>query len=490
MKKIGLGLAVVFLLQYCLRAGEAETLQVYVAVNQPTSSLAFPNATRVGFTRVFLHNPSSVPVKAKLRVQKTGVADDWVFRSVVLLDDNYNQIGIPAVLDAQHQAVIGDSLEILPGYSKPVIVAGNMNSDLSFAAGQYVRLDVVGVETDAVVDAPQIPITDGTAHLINASFVLGTATAYLSVFDPMVPQTRKAGTTGYRFSGVRVIAGSGERIRLRSVVFTQRISPQHGLTPANISNVEVVIDGVHYPTEVRRNIDVVHYPLPVLGDRYTAQFGQGVVVDKGFSKDIYIQGDLDDSTETRLLDMDIISDLDLYATGETYGYGIPVYAGSVSIGIGQNSKFPQGYPWFSGSLLTVEANIAPSNGGGGVSVGQGSGGVGGGGGGPPIPQSPPVVVKELPFAGQQQLLYILESEGTVRKAMWCIAFLENPAPVGFNRILWDTQSSKSYHDGESLFQNTDGTAVGFRLPVKFTGADKNSLLGLGARIRFFRMSRP
>lgn len=74
--------------------------------------------------------------------------------------------------------------------------------------------------------------------------------------------------------------------------------------------------------------------------------------------------------------------------------------------------------------------------------------------------------------------------------MWCIAFLENPAPVGFNRILWDAPSYKSYHDGESSFQNTNGTTVGFRLPAEFNGADPNSLLGLGANIRFFRLSRP
>lgn len=353
MRKLFVYLLAVYLFQFT--SVSAATLQVYAAVNQPQSYLAFPNATRVGFTRVFLFNPGTTPIKAKLRVQQNGLAD-WVFRSVVLLDDNYNQIGTSDVLDENRQAVIGESLEILPGTSKPVVVAGNMDSDLSSSAGGWVRLDVVGVETDAIVDAPQIPITAGTAHIINASLVLGTATAYLSVFDPMVPQTIRAGTTGYRFSGIRVISGSAEKIRLRGIVFTQTISPQHGLTPAKISNVEVVVDGVHYPTEVRRNIDVVHYPLPDRCDRYTAQFGQGVVVDKGFSKDIYIQGDLDDSTETRLLKMDIFSDLDVYATGETYGYGVPIYEGTVSVGPGQYSRFPGGYPWFSGSLLTVEAN--------------------------------------------------------------------------------------------------------------------------------------
>ena len=339
----------------------AATLQVYAAANQPTLSLAFEGATRVGFTRVFLRNLGSVPIKAMLKVQQN-VLEDWVFRSVVLLDDDYIQIGTSRVLDENRQAVIGESLEILPGTSKSVIVAGNMDGDLKASAGRQVRLDVIGVETDAIVDALQVPITDGTAHVISASLRIGTLTAYLSVFDPMKSETVKPGTKGRRFSGVRVIAGSAERIRLRSVVFTQEISRENGVTPAKISNAEVVVDGVHYPVEIKRNIDVVHYPLPVRRDRYTAQFGQGVVVEKGFSKDIYIQGDLDDSTETRLLKMDIFSDLDVHATGELYGYGVSVYASNVSIGRSDySSRFPQGgAPWFSGSLLTVEANMFPA----------------------------------------------------------------------------------------------------------------------------------
>ena len=246
MKKISL--TAVFFLWITSMPVTAATLQVYAAVNQPPNHLAFEGATRVGFTRVFLRNPGQVPIKAMLKVQQNGLAD-WVFRSVVLLDDNYNQIGTSAVLDENRQAIIGESLEILPGTSKPVIVAGNMDSDLSASAGQWVRLDVVGVETDATVNAPQIPITDGTAHLINASFVLGTATAYLSVFDPMSSQTVKAGTTGRRFSGVRVVAGSAERIRLRSIVFTQTISPRAGMYAVRARFTDIVVKFFLYPVE-------------------------------------------------------------------------------------------------------------------------------------------------------------------------------------------------------------------------------------------------
>lgn len=101
---------------------------------------------------------------------------------------------------------------------------------------------------------------------------------------------------------------------------------------------------------------------------------------------------------------------------------------------------------------------------------------------------PPVVVEELPFVGQQQLFYILESEGGVRKAMWCIAYLDNPVPSGTNRILWDTSFYQSYVDLNSgLFINSDHTVVGFRLTSNFLTAEPQSLLGLGARIRFFRV---
>ena len=50
---------------------------------------------------------------------------------------------------------------------------------------------------------------------------LGTATLALSSFDPNSAQTKEIGTTNYKFTGVRVTAGSVEQVRLWSVRFNQ-----------------------------------------------------------------------------------------------------------------------------------------------------------------------------------------------------------------------------------------------------------------------------
>lgn len=176
----------------------------------------------------------------------------------------------------------------------------------------------------------------------------GTVSAYLSVFDPNGPATRKVGTARYRFSGIKVVVSSTEQGRLHSVVFTQ-----NGTASAeDLSSVEVVIDGVSYSTKVS-------------GKRYTATFGQGILIDKGFSKDVFIQGDLNQSAAGKTVKMDIANSEDVYLVGEIYGFGLSVYAlggGNAALG---SQYFTGGMPWFSGSVLTVEPNPAPSVGGGG-----------------------------------------------------------------------------------------------------------------------------
>ncbi|MDP2593703.1 MAG: hypothetical protein Q8P52_03590 [bacterium] len=95
------------------------------------------------------------------------------------------------------------------------------------------------------------------------------------------------------------------------------------------------------------------------------------------------------------------------------------------------------------------------------------------------------VVVNMPYEGQKQLAYLPEKE--VGKTMWCVVFLENPAPAGFNRLVWDTPNYKAHYDTQSIHLNATGTIAAFRLPEEFAATEPNALLLLSAEIRFFQI---
>lgn len=314
------------------------------AATQPTASLAPNSASRIPFTKVTLtaSNDGDITVNGVV-VERTGLAADAAFDGIVLLDENGLQIGIAKTLNSNHQVTVGEPFTIAKGTSKTVTIAGNMVADNSTRAGQVATLSVIGVNTSATVTG-SFPIT-GAAQTVNASLTLGSVTQAVSSFDPQTSATKEIGTTGYKISGVRYTAGSAEKIRLWSIRWNQAGSA--GAT--DLGNVKVVVDGTSYDTVVSSD-----------GKYYTALFGSGILIDKGLSKDIYIQGDLIGSASAaRTVRFDIYKRTDVYMTGETYGYGITPPAGS-GTAANATSEFTSGTPYFDGSLLTVSAGSVTS----------------------------------------------------------------------------------------------------------------------------------
>ncbi len=309
---------------------------------QPASSLAPASAARVPFTKVTVTASSNGPVTVNgFTVERTGLAQDAVFSGVVLLDENGNQIGISKTLNSNHQTTVGEAVVVGAGQSRTFTVAGNMASSLVNYAGQVVGLSIVSVNTSAAVSG-SLPIT-GAMHTINGSLSLGTATVAVSSFDPNTAITKEIGTTGYKFSGIRVTAGSVEKVRLSSIRFNQIGSASSN----DLANVKVVVDGTSYDTIVSAD-----------GKYYTANFGSGIVIDKGFSKDLYIVADIAGSgAANRTVQFDIYKNTDIYLTGETYGYGIIPTAGTTAAA-GTGSQFTTGTPFFDGSLVTISAGSA------------------------------------------------------------------------------------------------------------------------------------
>jgi len=298
------------------------------AASQPANGLAIQGASRVAFTKVTLTAGSSDVVVNGITVERTGAAQDAVFAGIVLLDEDGTQFDIAKTLGSTHQAIIGGTFTVKAGTSKTLTVAGNMGSSLSSYAGQVASLSVVAVNSTSTVSGA-LPIV-GASHTINGTLTIGTAVGSTSSYDPGTTATKPIGTTGYKFTGVRITAGSAEDIRLKSVRFYQAGSASSG----DLSNVKIYVDGTAYDTTVSSD-----------GKYYAANFGSGIVVAKGLAKDIWIAGDITGSGASgRTVDFDIQKNTDVYVSGETYGQGL-IASGTITTST----------PSLNGSAVTVSA---------------------------------------------------------------------------------------------------------------------------------------
>ncbi|MFZ2522151.1 MAG: peptidoglycan-binding protein [Minisyncoccia bacterium] len=305
---------------------------------QPANSLAPQSASRIPFTTLVLTAGSSDVTVNSITVERGGLAQDAVFSGIVLLKSDGTQIGIAKTLNSNHQAMVGEPWVIKAGTSQTVTVAGNMGSSLGSYAGQVVGLNVVAVNTSGSVSGV-LPLS-GAMHTVNATLTLGSAQMAVSSFDPNSAQTKEIGTTNYKFAGVRVTAGSAEQVRLWSIRWNQTGSA----SSQDFANLMVYVDGTAYPTTVSAD-----------GKYFSANFAGGILIDKGNSKDVYIQGDvIGTGAAGRTVQFDIYKTTDVYVSGVTYGYGITPTAGTTGTA-STASEFTTGTPFFSGSVVTVSA---------------------------------------------------------------------------------------------------------------------------------------
>jgi hypothetical protein len=311
---------------------------------QPANSLAPAGAERVPFTTFKITNNSSAAVTINgVNVMRTGLADDAVFNNggVVLIDENGTQLGVQRTLNSDHTVVAGDPFVVNPGQTKTITVAGNMNTTLTAYSGEVVSLSVTGIQTSAPVSGA-LPIS-GASQTINSSLSVGTVTPGISSFDPNSAQTKNIGDMGVKFTGLKLTAGSAEDLKLYSVRFRLNGS----ISSSDLSNMVAMVDGTSYPMTVSAD-----------GRYYTVNIPGGLLIQKGFTKDLYIQGDISGSNASgRIVEFDIDRRSDVYVVGQTYGYGIQpdtTAAGSFSNSSTHGSAIDSTkQPWFQGSTVSV-----------------------------------------------------------------------------------------------------------------------------------------
>lgn len=312
-------------------------LTVAASASQPVNSLAPQNAARVPFTKIDLtaSNDGDVTVTGVV-VKRQGLGADTAFAGVVLMNADGTLIGIPKTLNSSSQVTVGDTFTISKGTTKTVIIGANMAADTSGDSGETPSFAVVAINTSATVSGP-LPIV-GATHTVNSSLALGTVTVARGALDPGTSQSKNVGTRGYNFSSIKLTAGSAEDLTLTSIRWYQSGSA----APSDIGNVVTIIDGVSYPTVLSGS------------KYYTTIFpGTGLLIQKGFSKDITVAADINGgSLRTVIFNIDRRTDIDLI--GQKYGYHITPPFGTGTTANSSSFKTTDN-PYYDASVVTVSA---------------------------------------------------------------------------------------------------------------------------------------
>ena len=321
-----------------------EDVLTVTAPEQPASTLAPAGAGAIPFTSVALTAGAKDVTVNSVVVERVGAGADGAFDSVAITDEEGNQIGVEKGLRSNHRVELGDPFVIPANTSQTIVVVANMVSDLTDFGGQMPIFQVVAINTSTAVKGP-LPVR-GTGHLVNSTLVIGAATTALSQFDPNVDTNRYINDKSVRFSGVRFTATSREDLTLSSITWDQSGSASN----ADIANIVTVVNGQFYPTTVS-------------GRKFTSVFEPSIVITKGNSIDVHVQGDLTTTGSNRTVKFDIRKSGDIAIMGNTYNFYVLIYADSNTATSG-NSVFTTSdgttdgnevSPFFSGSVVTINS---------------------------------------------------------------------------------------------------------------------------------------
>lgn len=307
------------------------------AAAQPANGIAPNNAARVPFTKFTVTASGGNVTLNNVTVERGGIASDQAFSGVMLLDQNGVQVGISKTLNSNHQAVIGTPIVIPNGTSMTFTVAANRGNTSTYA-GQIATFSVIAVNTSAAVTNGALPISGASQTINEASNLIGSITAQKGTNDPGSANQENVGQTSYIFSSIRLTAGSAEDTYLKSIRWHQVGS----VSQSYLANLAVVVDGTSYPVTATTD------------NYFTATFpGQGILIQKGFSKDVAVQGDITNGSNTTV-EFDIQKASDINVVGAQYGFGIlPSYNGSGSATAGVVNSTDD--PYYTGYQVTVQA---------------------------------------------------------------------------------------------------------------------------------------
>ncbi|MDO8500085.1 MAG: peptidoglycan-binding domain-containing protein [bacterium] len=283
---------------------------------QPGDNLAPLSATRLPVTKVMLTAGTKDVTVSSITVERIGLATDAAVDKVMLIGADGLQIGLNKTLGSNHRAVLNEPLVIKAGESKTYTVAFNRPSGTA-ESGNVLSFDVVAINATSPLTGT-LPIR-GAQITMNGTLTIGSVDLTRGVNDPGSSATSSAknvGDTAYKFSALRLTAGSAEDLLVRSISWYQAGS----IGASDLGNVKVALDSIEYPAMVSSD-----------GKYYTAKFGDGISLAKGNQAEIYIKGDLVGGTN-REVEFQLFRDTDLDVVGKQFGFGVKPGGGTATAG--------------------------------------------------------------------------------------------------------------------------------------------------------------
>jgi len=319
---------------------------------QPVPGIA-PAGAGVNFTTVTLTAGSKDVVVNSITVERVGFANDRAFAAVALTDANFLQIGNQFALNAEHKVIFKTPFTIPAHASQTYTIVGYMAADLTAFDGQVPVLQIRDLQASSPV-VGSFPLK-GSPQTLNSTLVIGGATGSLSPLDPGAASTHYIGDTNVRFSAIRMTANSQEDVSLSYMLWYQSgTAGSH-----DIANVVTMVGTTSYPAIPSAD-----------GKTYISLMNPAVVIPKGRSVDISVQGDLLVSGANRTVEFDIADNTDDEGTsGVLYGFGVGFVPSGNTATAGNRSAFitsdgttggTAGYPFFAGSVTTISGGAVIS----------------------------------------------------------------------------------------------------------------------------------
>jgi hypothetical protein len=308
---------------------------------QPASSLVPSNAAGLFLSFTLAAGDKDITVNT-ITVERDGPGTDGSFDSLGLYGEDGLQIGNIVSLNSSHQATFRQPF-IVPAHSSQKLDVYVNTADLTNFDGQAPYVKLIGITASSPVSGT-IPLA-GNPQTMNSSLVVGSGLLTLSSYDPNTDSIHYINDRGVRFSGIRITADSTEDLTLWNIIWNQTGTAG----PGDLANVATVVDGTSTATKVR-------------GNDYISIFDPAIIIQKGHSVDVYIQGDLTTTGSNRTVKFDIHDNSDdISLSGNTYGFAVGAYPNgntatdghSVFLTDTGDTSGNSLTPFFSGSVVTI-----------------------------------------------------------------------------------------------------------------------------------------
>ncbi len=279
-------------------------LSVSLASDSPAAASVVNGAADVILTKVAFTGTGTV---TSLKVTRTGLSSDIRLLNVKLFDGT-TQLGNSQTLNSQHQATF-NGLNIVVSGSKTLTIAGDIAAG---GAGEILKLGISSsadvVLSGGVSPSGTFPIEGNGMTVVTVG--IGSATLSQGPQHPTSDVQVDADAADYRFTQLRITAGSNEDITVKQIVAVRSGTAADG----DVKNVKLVNDtaGATLGT------------VASLANGRAVFDSLNVVIKKGAYVDLSILASVTGAGSSRTLGFELHDGTSylIRVVGATYGFGI------------------------------------------------------------------------------------------------------------------------------------------------------------------------